>query len=106
MRKRLLALILGAAMVTTMLAGCGSSSSDSATAPRETTESSDTTEASDTSDADATDETTAAGASLAEQAIAERKAEGKSVRFANPLPVAQTSYPEAAPQPTVSPATV
>lgn len=77
MRKRLLSLILGAAMVMTMLAGCGSSSSDSATAPTETTETSDTTEAADTSDADATDETTAAGASLAEQAIAERKAEAE-----------------------------
>lgn len=77
MRKRLVSLILGAAMVTTMLAGCGSSSSDSATAPTEITESSDTTEAEDTSDVDTTDETTAAGASLAEQAIAERKAEAE-----------------------------
>ena len=77
MRKRLLSLILGAAMVMTMLAGCGSSSSGSATAPTETTESSDTTEAADTSDADAADETTASSASLAEQAIADRKAEAE-----------------------------
>ncbi len=74
MRKRLLSIILCATMAMSLLAGCGSSSSDDSSATTQT-ESTDTTEETDTTEAST--ETSTEGLTPAEQAIADRKAEAE-----------------------------
>ena len=48
MKKKLISVLLSAAMATTMLAGCGSTAADTGAAPAETKATEEKTEAADT----------------------------------------------------------
>ncbi len=81
MKKKVLATVLSAAMVATMMAGCGSSSSSAAEAPASSTPSA-TSEASTTGEASATSEASAAEESTASATGETAAATGEMPRIA------------------------
>ena len=61
MKKKLISVLLSAAMATTMLAGCGSTAADTGAAPAETKATEEKTEAADTEAETGTEEAAATG---------------------------------------------